>query len=181
MGIGRSKNPSKCLVVGLDNSGKSTIVNYLKPQKEKKEDVQATVGLTTEKFKYMGTNFTMFDMSGAGQYRDLWQEFFVEAEGIIFVVDSADHVRLCVAKDELEGLLTHKAIKGRGIPILLFANKSDLKKALSAQEVSKALGLNKILGHPWMISPSCAKTGEGLESGIKWISSQLAQEKKRKK
>eukprot|EP00954_Amorphochlora_amoebiformis_P023725 1361781-Amorphochlora_amoeboformis.AAC.1 len=81
MGLGKSKKkPTRCLVVGLDNSGKSTIVNYLKPQKEKKEDVQATVGLTTEKFSYLGTNFTMFDMSGAGQYRNLWEQFYEETE-----------------------------------------------------------------------------------------------------
>ena len=80
MGLGSSKKPKRCLVVGLDNSGKSTIVNYLKPQKEKKTDVQATVGLTTEKFKYMGTQFTMFDMSGAGQYRNLWEKYYEETE-----------------------------------------------------------------------------------------------------
>jgi ribosome biogenesis GTPase A len=37
MGLGnsKSKKQSSCLIVGLDNSGKSTIVNYLKPEKKR--------------------------------------------------------------------------------------------------------------------------------------------------
>ena len=32
----------------------------------------ATVGFLVEKFKYGNVNFTMFDMSGQGRYRNLW-------------------------------------------------------------------------------------------------------------
>uniref|UniRef100_A0A7S2TNL2 ADP-ribosylation factor-like protein 6 n=1 Tax=Lotharella oceanica TaxID=641309 RepID=A0A7S2TNL2_9EUKA len=180
MGIGKSKKPKRCLVVGLDNSGKSTIVNWLKPTKEKKDDVQATVGLSEESFKYMGTNFTMFDMSGAGQYRNLWEKFYEDTDGVIFVVDSADKVRMCVAKDELGELLTHKSIKGSSVPILLFANKCDKQQSLSTAEVSRALSLTDILDHPWMIIKTCAINGEGIEKGIKWLKGHLEEKKDKK-
>ena len=39
-------------------------------------------------------NFTAFDMSGAGRYRTLWEQYYREAECIIFVIDSADKFRL---------------------------------------------------------------------------------------
>lgn len=121
MGGGSSKQ-SKCLVVGLDNSGKSTIINHLKPDTKKvgsnqtnqgwvrrgtaplpllrpsltavlccavlfvlrwrsspphprliqAAEMVATVGFLVEKFKYGNVNFTMFDMSGQGRYRNLW-------------------------------------------------------------------------------------------------------------
>lgn len=38
--------------------------------------------------------FTVFDMSGAGRYRTLWEQYYAEAEAIIFVIDSADKLRL---------------------------------------------------------------------------------------
>lgn len=39
-------------------------------------------------------NFTVFDMSGAGRYRTLWEQYYRDAQSIIFVIDSADKFRL---------------------------------------------------------------------------------------
>jgi GTPase SAR1 family protein len=33
-----------------------------------------------------------------GRYRSLWEKYFREANAIIFVVDSSDKIRMCVAK-----------------------------------------------------------------------------------
>ena len=51
--------------------------------------------------------FTVFDMSGQGRYRSLWEQYYRTAEAIIFVVDSNDKLRMVVAQDELEALLNH--------------------------------------------------------------------------
>ena len=39
------------IVVGLDNSGKSTLLNHFKPEEEKNSDIVPTVGFNVEKFK----------------------------------------------------------------------------------------------------------------------------------
>jgi ADP-ribosylation factor-like protein 6 len=36
----------------------------------------------------------VFDMSGAGRYRVLWEQYYQEADAVIFVIDSADKLRL---------------------------------------------------------------------------------------
>ena len=36
--IGGSKDKNRILVVGLDNSGKSTIISYLKPKKVRRDN-----------------------------------------------------------------------------------------------------------------------------------------------
>jgi hypothetical protein len=36
------------------------------------------------------------------------EHYYAECEGIIFVIDSAEAVRMCVVKDELDTLLAHK-------------------------------------------------------------------------
>ena len=41
-----------------------------------------------------GVLFTAFDMSGAGRYRSLWEHHFKACQGIVFVIDSSDRMRL---------------------------------------------------------------------------------------
>jgi len=173
MGNFKSKKKSTCLCVGLDNSGKSTFINYLKPDKKKQTEMFATVGYVVEKFQHGSINFSVYDMSGQGKYRNLWERIYQEIEGIILVIDSADIVRVCVVKDELDAILSHKDIANRKIPILFFANKMDLPKALTPEQISSSLELNKIIDRPWHIVQSNALLGTGLEEGMKWLSSHL--------
>ena len=55
---------SSIIIVGLDNSGKSTMINYLKPEKYRSEELAATVGFQVETFSRSKVNFTVWDMSG---------------------------------------------------------------------------------------------------------------------
>lgn len=62
-------------------------------------------------------------MSGQGRYRSLWEHYYTDVEAIIFVLDSTDRLRMCVAKEELIQLLSHEEIKKTRAPVLFFANK----------------------------------------------------------
>jgi ADP-ribosylation factor-like protein 6 len=117
--------------------------------------------------------FTAFDMSGQGRYRDLWERYYKECDGIIFVVDSSDRLRLAVAKDELHLLLQHPDNRGRKIPILFFANKMDVREALSTVKIAAAFELEHIKDKPWHICATNALTGEGLYEGVEWFTQQL--------
>jgi ADP-ribosylation factor-like protein 6 len=87
-----SKKEIKLIVVGLDNSGKSTMINTMKNKKTFNE-VTPTVGYNIEKFEKANVNFTMFDMSGQNKYRDMWSDYCKNVDGIIFVIDSVDKLR----------------------------------------------------------------------------------------
>src|SRR6056300_106798 len=102
-----SNKKSRIIIVGLDNSGKSTMINMLKPKKYAEVEIAATVGFKVETFSKSKINFTVFDMSGQGKYRSLWEKYYHEAEAVIFVVDAADELRFGVARNELELLLEH--------------------------------------------------------------------------
>ncbi|KAJ6649588.1 ADP-ribosylation factor-like protein 6 [Pseudolycoriella hygida] len=167
------KEQINILVVGLNNSGKSTIVNHFKNPEEKSLVTVPTVGFSVEKFQNQGVNFTAFDMSGAGRYRSLWEHHFKSSQGIVFVIDSSDRMRLVVVKDELDTLLHHPDIVDRKVPILLFANKMDTPEALSSVKIAAALGLEKIKDKPWHISSSNALTGDGLQDGVQWLVQQI--------
>ena len=110
-----------------------------------------TVGFAVETFTKDNLGFTVFDMSGQGRYRNLWEHYYPECAGIIFCIDSTDKIRMCVAKDELESMLAEKNIKERSVPILFFANKMDLPTAESPVNCVQQLSLDKITDKPWHI------------------------------
>ncbi|CAM9548811.1 unnamed protein product [Hapterophycus canaliculatus] len=140
--MGRSRGNMRILVVGLDNSGKSTLIEHIKPNKASTFEATPTVGFQVQEFAKDNLNFTVFDMSGQSRYRTLWEHYFCDVNAIIFVVDSTDRVRMCVAKEELEEVLRHNEVKTSGMPILVYANKGDLPGSMSPQECAEELGLN---------------------------------------
>jgi ADP-ribosylation factor-like protein 6 len=171
--LGLKKKDANVIVVGLDNSGKTTIINHLKPKESKSHDIVPTIGFTVEKFSSSSLSITAFDMSGQGRYRNLWEHYYTECQGIIFVIDSSDKLRMVVAKEELEQLLSHNCIINRRIPVLFFANKMDVREAISSVKVSSLLLLENIRNKPWHICASNGLTGEGLHEGVDWLSDQL--------
>uniref|UniRef100_A0A8C9XMC5 ADP-ribosylation factor-like protein 6 n=1 Tax=Sander lucioperca TaxID=283035 RepID=A0A8C9XMC5_SANLU len=151
------KKEVNVLCLGLDNSGKTTIINQLKPSNAQAQDILFII------------KQQLFDMSGQGRYRNLWEHYYKEGQAIIFVIDSADKLRMVVAKEELDTLLNHSDIKHRRIPILFFANKMDVRDALSSVKVSQLLCLENIKDKPWHICATDALKGEGLQEGVDWL------------
>jgi len=52
------------LLIGLDNSGKSTIINHLRPWDKQVQEIAPTVGFGVEKLRLERLSLTVFDMSG---------------------------------------------------------------------------------------------------------------------
>lgn len=167
MGGAFSKKKANVIFCGLDNSGKSTIVNMLKPKKDQQVDIVPTVGFQIEHFKKNNFNFTVVDMSGQGRYRNLWEHYYKDSNGIVFVIDASDKIRMVVVRDELQALLNHPDSKG--LPVLFFANKMDLGSSLSPMDCAQSLDLDRINDRAWHIVPSNGLTGEGISDGIAWL------------
>ena len=167
--LGFSRRESKILVIGLDNSGKTTLINHLKPKKATTTEVVPTVGFQVEQFVKNNIGFTIFDMSGQGRYRSLWEHYYRDVQAIIYVLDSTDRLRACVAKEELLQLLNHEDIKNCRIPLLFFANKMDIPGAMAPDVCAEELELDRIRDKPWHIISSNSVTGYGVDEGIEWL------------
>jgi len=178
LALGFIKHTVRILVIGLDNSGKTTLVNHLKPKKALTTEVVPTVGFSVEEFSKNNLNFTVFDMSGQGRYRSLWENYYRDVEAIIFVIDCTDKIRMCVAKNELDELLSHDDLVNLNIPILFFANKMDLPSALTPVDCMQILELERISDKPWHITSSNALTGQGVTDGISWLADHVRQNHK---
>eukprot|EP00948_MAST-09A_sp_MAST-9A-sp1_P001878 g1878.t1 len=166
--FGLSRLKSNILLVGLDHSGKTTIANFL--SKNPHMATVPTIGYGVTKFSCEGFKFSVFDMGGAKKYRNLWSHQAPSADAVIFVIDSADQLRLANVEEEIELLLEDKHIGRRMLPFLIFANKMDKKNSLGAQEIAKQLRLSSLLSdRPWHICCTNALDGEGLEDGLLWL------------
>eukprot|EP00747_Dinoflagellata_sp_TGD_P165279 gnl/TRDRNA2_/TRDRNA2_186354_c0_seq1.p1 gnl/TRDRNA2_/TRDRNA2_186354_c0~~gnl/TRDRNA2_/TRDRNA2_186354_c0_seq1.p1 ORF type:complete len:188 (+),score=52.86 gnl/TRDRNA2_/TRDRNA2_186354_c0_seq1:128-691(+) len=165
-----AKRKVRIVVVGLDNSGKTTILNALKPKKASLETVP-TVGYATEEFAKYGVNFCAFDMSGQSRYRNLWEHYYGDVEGIIVVIDATDKLRFAVVKDELNTMLSDPKVASKTpkIPILFLSNKMDLPTASPPLETIQALELEKITDRAWKFATCEALKGEGIEEALKWL------------
>ncbi|CAG9570550.1 unnamed protein product [Danaus chrysippus] len=97
---------------------------------------QVRTPLTLARHMCGGISFRAWDVSGAARLRSLWERHYRHCDAVIFVVDSADHLRLVVARSELELMLSHPDMSGRRLPLLVLANKSDAPHALSAPHVA---------------------------------------------
>ena len=71
--------------------------------------------------------------------RALWEKYFAEAHGVIFVVDACSAERLAEARGALDGVARHPELDAHA-PVVVLANKQDRPGALSADEVAGMLG-----------------------------------------
>ena len=81
-------------------------------------------------------------MSGQSKYRSLWERYYSDCHGVIFVIDSSNTIRMAVACNELQLMIQHpEMVKNRsstaGVPILILANKIDLEMAIPIGQVKR--------------------------------------------
>jgi len=165
------KKEMRILMVGLDASGKTTILYKLKLG----EIVTTipTIGFNVETVEYKNISFTVWDVGGQDKIRPLWRHYFQNTQGLIFVIDSNDRERIGEARDELNKMLNEDEL--RDAVLLCFANKQDLPNAMNAAEVTDKLGLHALRNRNWYIQATCATSGDGLYEGLDWLSNQLKQ------
>lgn len=172
--LGVLRSPTRVVVLGLDNSGKTTLIQFLMPSRAAGQEVTPTIAFQRETFARGNFTFDVWDMSGAGAYRSLWETYYREADAVIFVLDASDRLRLCVARDELETVLKDASLVKNKAPFLFLANKSDLPKATKPSDVAEDLGLaENMKDRTWQISATNALNGDGVDDAMSWLVSAL--------
>ena len=161
-GIFRKKDYN-ILIIGFDESGKTSIFNRFKYFNEN-ENTNRTIFFNLECILYKGCNFTLRDLGGE-KARILWRHYFQSANAIIFVIDSTDNDNIEDAIEEFRKLLTEEDLKG--CPFLIMANRQDLENAESPDEIKKKFG--EIIGRKFEVIGTSAITGQGIKEGYEWV------------
>ena len=172
--ITKKKTTVKVAWVGLDYSGKSTIIKRI-TQGVFSDDTKRTLGLNVDEFASDNIKFVCWDIGGQQVFRDsLWDAYIAGSSGIIYVVDSAAPERFEESRTELWKWVIEN-VKVGDIPILILANKQDLPEARSAGEVARALDLHKVVKHSYAIVPCSAASGFNLEDALEWLRQRITE------
>ena len=164
----RSRNNFKIIILGIQNAGKTTILYRLSLGQLIK--TTPTIGSNVEEITYNNVKFQAWDLGGQESARSVWDVYFLNADAIIYVIDSHDE-NYDESKNQFYKLLKNEMLKDA--VILIFANKQDLSGSKNINEIINIYNLSEIKDHIWHIQPCSAQTGEGLIAGIKWLSDKL--------
>ena len=106
-----SKNTKKIIIIGLDNSGKTSIVMCLKGVKNLSSfsSVTPTRNFEISKFRTLGSTFSIWDFGGQERFREEYLTNFYDhlqgARKLIFVLDVQDRDRYNIALEYLAEII----------------------------------------------------------------------------
>ena len=146
-----SKNTKKIVIMGLDNSGKTSIVMCLKGVKNLSSfnTVSPTRGFETISFKALGSEFNIWDFGGQQKLREEYLKNFKDhikgASKLIYVIDIQDENRYDTALEYLSEIIKLLRKTKINLEFSLFLHKFDpdleiLKKEIK-EEVIQSLKL----------------------------------------
>lgn len=162
----RKEKEVRILILGLDNAGKTTIVKKLNG--EDTSTISPTLGFNISTLMHNGFNLNLWDVGGQKSIRSYWKNYFDSTDALIWVVDSADKLRIRDCRAELHGLVQEEQLAGA--TVLILANKQDLEGALTCEQIAQQLDLEPIRStHHCLILACSALTGDNLLKGMNWL------------
>ena len=113
----------------------------------------------------------LIDLPGDPKERRRWEEVVDCATGVVFVVDSADPMRIPVAKRELWNMVNR--LRDKCLPTLVLANKQDVDRAMDVQNVAGALDLLSLRSltdpAPITVRASSMFNPTDTKQALKWL------------
>ncbi|CEG37879.1 adp-ribosylation factor-like protein 13b isoform x1 [Plasmopara halstedii] len=161
------------LIIGVDGAGKTTLLSTLQGDLEKEHVPSA--GFTSVTFQTETGSATFFDLGGGPAFRNVWKEYYADAHGVIFVVDSSSESSVLQAANVLEAAMTNELMINK--PLLVFANKQDLADAIAESKMGDILRISKSFNSkivPCVAKPAVyGRVDERLEAGLQWLFNQV--------
>ncbi|XP_023619366.1 GTP-binding protein SAR1a isoform X4 [Myotis myotis] len=154
--LGLYKKSGKLVFLGLDNAGKTTLLHMLKDDR-------------------LGQHVPTLHPT-----RRVWKNYLPAINGIVFLVDCADHPRLMESKVELNALMTDETISN--VPILILGNKIDRADAISEEKLREIFGLygqttgkgnvtlKELNARPMEVFMCSVLKRQGYGEGFRWLS-----------
>lgn len=125
----------KVLVIGNLNAGKSSFVQSASRKAVSVDRLSTTVALDYGHVEHRGFSVDLFGTPGQQRFDPILKMLGNESLGIIIVVDSTDPASFGRAKEMIQKSGT------TGLPLVVAANKANLKGALRPSEIRKRMGL----------------------------------------
>ncbi|XP_061572230.1 ADP-ribosylation factor-like protein 11 [Cololabis saira] len=171
MGQARSSSaPAQVMLMGLDSSGKSTLLARLLTGQV--VDTSPTVGFNVGTLQLdKKVELTVWDIGGQSSMRTNWRHFLDDCTALVFMVDSSDAARMPEAQKALKKLLSEEKL--RGVPLMVLANKKDRPNSMTIREVATQLDLSSYSERLWEIQACSAVQGLGLQQAFRSVSKMI--------
>lgn len=163
------------LILGLDNAGKTTFLEAAKTKFKKNykpmhhSKITTTVGLNIGQIDVSGIRMNFWDLGGQKELQCLWDKYYAESHGVIYIIDSSDREHIPASKETFDRVISSESLAG--VPLLVLANKQDVAECMGVREVKPVFNRNAhLIGRrDCMVMPVSALTGDGVEEGIRWL------------
>ncbi len=164
------------VLIGLQYAGKTTLVSWLKEKRFTRP--KPTVGVVVENIKIGDILFNIHDISGQEVFREnIWKSNILTSMGVVFVLDSSDTSRLDEAFTWYWKMVKEWLIESYSDKAILFlANKSDLKTALSLDDIISKMKLDEMSSYPnisFQFFKTSVRNEENIELSFKWFISKI--------
>ncbi|KAI9295257.1 ADP-ribosylation factor-like protein 8B [Neoconidiobolus thromboides FSU 785] len=160
------KEEMELTLVGLQNSGKTTLVNVI-ASGQFSEDMIPTVGFNMRKVTKGNVTMKLWDIGGQPRFRSMWERYCRGVNAIVFVIDAADKEKIEAAKSELKNLLEKPQLAN--IPVLVLGNKNDLPDAYTVDELIDLLNLKSISNREVSCYSISAKNQVNIDITLQWL------------
>lgn len=172
--LGLWRKDATVLCLGLDNAGKTTLLHKLKTGKVGRFVPTQRPGC--EAVDVGSVRIKCWDLGGHRAAREVWTDYFVLADAIIFMVDLTDRPRLAEAAESLRGLVEQRDTPLERCVLLVLGNKSDRPDHMDMAEVQAALGLGGAVAGRFRsvgVFAVSLYTGRGYSEALQWLEDQL--------
>lgn len=168
----RKEKEIRMLVLGLDNSGKTTIIKNM--LHEDVNSISPTMGFQIQSLPYKEYTLNMWDIGGQTSLRAFWSNYFDKTDVVLWVIDGLSLERIEESYQELRNKIIEQD-RLVGVYLLISINKTDLIPESEVQQlkesVSRLLQLEKVIPERdhWSIELVSGKTGAGIENILDWV------------
>ncbi|KAM9143593.1 ADP-ribosylation factor-like protein 9 [Pangshura tecta] len=160
------------LVLGLDGAGKTSVLHSLATNHVKRSTAP-TEGINAVCINTEEATMEFLEIGGSESLRSYWKMYLPRVLVLIYVVDSADHERFPLAKQLLHQLIQNDST----LPVVILANKQDLKGACCITDIHDALALSEMGDERkmFLIGTHIAEDGSEISSSMKDAKELIAQ------
>lgn len=168
-------SPHYVLLLGLDNSGKTSIVDTLLRCQQGSIAGQPAIPAPTgvpqmTLISCLTEPVVAVDVPGQHSKRQCWQDALRFVDGVAFVIDACDELRLPVVQQELWQIMP--SLVRRCLPLLVLITKCDARKACNLNDVVRAVGVSKActcLPAPWLVRHCCSGEPAQVSAALDWL------------
>ena len=161
-----SRAPLCVTVIGLPNSGKTSLIDYMKGEFDPSSPPIQTYGTVISSAFINNRKYLLYDVSGDLEYKVAWGDSLKPSDCVVIVLDvsTAAVVNVFVKGmlDEVSSMISDE------IPVMCLINKMDISKDGDIEVVTNLIS-QSLKRNNYKIIECSLVTGLNLDGALRWL------------